>query len=289
MSTELIPNWLPLIYLIVHTTLSLKAPHTTRHKAQIVALNLVLGVYFASLIAWGLSLSEPTGWSKFLLLWSPIIFFWWAYLWSKHTLTGIHSAGVHFDSVLIQFELRYGQPSLSWARKGNRLLSEILHIFYFSYYLYTPVIAIYLDASNRLLDFGLISFAVTFGYLVSYVTFALVPVYGPRWSLVEAGLLPISEQRAQGYWITEFTNKLMFGGLALKGGAMPSSHSSTAVVFWYWCWVIWGIPGGIVGAIIAGGMGLGAVYGRYHFVTDIVVGALLGVVGIILAEIVMAS
>jgi len=289
MSTALIPNSLPLIYLIIHTALSLKATHSTKHKAQIVALNLVLGVYFVLLIAWGLSLSELTGWSRFLLLWSPIIFFWWAYLWSKHTLTGVHSDGVHFDSVLIRFESRFGQPSLNWASEGNRLLSEILHIFYFSYYLYTPVIAIYLDASNRLHDFGLISFAVTFGYLVSYVTFALVPVYGPRWSLVEAGLLPVSEQRAQGYWITEFINKLMFGGPALKGGAMPSSHSSTAVVFWYWCWVIWGVPGAIVGAIITGGMGLGAVYGRYHFVTDIVVGALLGIIGIILAEIVMVS
>ncbi len=78
MSTVLIPNWLPLIYLIIHTALSLKAVHTRRLKAGIVALNLVLGAYFAWLIAWGLSLSELTGWNKFLLQWSPIIFFRWA-------------------------------------------------------------------------------------------------------------------------------------------------------------------------------------------------------------------
>lgn len=289
MSTELLPNWLPLIYLLVHTALSLKSEHTAGMKARIVALNLALGLYFALLIVWGLSLPGWAGWSKFFLLWSPVIFFWWAYLWSKYTLTGVHPAGFHFDSVLIQFESRLGQPSLTWARKGNRLVSEILHVFYFSYYLYTPVIAIYLDITNRIHDFALLSFAVTFGYLVSYITFALVPVYGPRWSLVDAGLLPTSEQRAQGYWITRFINKLMFGGPALKGGAMPSSHSSTAVVFWYWCWVIWGIPGGILGGIIAGGMGVGAVYGRYHFVTDVMVGALVGGLGILLAEILLGS
>jgi membrane-associated phospholipid phosphatase len=185
---------------------------------------------------------------------------------------------------LIRFESRLGQPSLNWARKGNKLFSELLHIFYFSYYLYTLVIGIFLDMNNRLLEFEVMSLAVTTGYLVSYVTFALVPVYGPRWALVEEGLLSPAEQRAKGYWITSFTNKLMYGGPALKGGAMPSSHTSTAVIFLYWCWVLWGPVAGLGAALVVIGMCLGAIYGRYHYIVDVVIGALLGVISIILAE-----
>lgn len=287
MNALLLPNLLPPFYLILHTTLSLKAQLSPGQRVRIVVLNLAFGAYFLSLVVWGASLDQPKGWHRFLILWSPIVFFWWAYLWSKHTLTAVHEVGTHFDAALIRLESGIGQPSLRWAKGGNRLLTEVFHVFYFSYYLYTPIIAIYLDVSGRLNDFVQMSFAVTFGYLVSYVMFALTPVYGPRWSLVEEGLLSSSEQRAEGYWITRFINQLMYGGPAIKGGAMPSSHTSTAAVFWYWCWLIWGIPGGLIGAVVTFGMALGAVYGRYHFVTDIIAGVVLGGLGILLAEVLL--
>ena len=116
-----------------------------------------------------------------------------------------------------------------------------MHFFYATYYAYTPILAIYLYDQRRFLEFEAVSFAVLFGYLVSYSFFAITPVLGPRWSLVNEGLLSSSEQRLDGYWITGFMNRLMYQGLAHKGGAMPSSHSSTAFIFLVWGWRIWGI------------------------------------------------
>jgi membrane-associated phospholipid phosphatase len=77
--------------------------------------------------------------------------------------------------------------------------------------------------------------------------------------------------------------KIMYG-VAHKGGAMPSAHSSTAVVFLVWCWRIWGWEGGAIALVVVVGMWFGAVYGRYHYMVDILVGGLLGVVALILAE-----
>ena len=78
-------------------------------------------------------------------------------------------------------------------------------------------------------------FAVMLGYALGYSLSALIPVWGPRWGLVAAGLLESSEQKLQGYWVTRFIDAIMYGGIAHKGAAMPSMHSSTAVVFLFWC------------------------------------------------------
>ena len=157
-------------------------------------------------------------------------------------------------------------------------------MFYASYYLYIVGIGVYLHARRRYADFEQMTCAALAGYAVSYVVFALVPLYGPRWALVDAGLLPIGERRLTGYAITTWINRVQWDGMALKGGAMPSSHTSTGVVFLYWCWRLWGRRGGIPATIVVGGMALGAVYGRYHYVTDVAAGAGLAYAGILLAR-----
>ena len=99
-----------------------------------------------------------------------------------------------------------------------------------------------------------------------------------------AGLLESSEQKLQGYWVTRFIDAIMYGGIAHKGAAMPSMHSSTAVVFLFWCSRLWGFEGGLLAGIIVVGMGVGSVYGRYHYVIDVVCGAALGALSVWIAD-----
>jgi membrane-associated phospholipid phosphatase len=202
-------------------------------------------------------------------------------------LESIHPAGFSFDASLLQLEEKwFGQPSLWWARGRSRWLTEVMQFFYFSYFFYTFGLGLFLHLSGRILDFQAMSFAVTFGYLVTYTFFALTPADGPRWALVDRGLLSPSEQRQRGYALTWLVEKIMYEGPAHKGGAMPSAHSSTAVIFAVWCWQIWGAVGGIPALIVAVGMGLGAVYGRYHYLLDVFAGAFLGLVALLLADVV---
>ncbi|MFZ0426930.1 MAG: phosphatase PAP2 family protein, partial [Acidobacteriota bacterium] len=279
-----IPLVLPILYLAVHSLLVGVSGHLRRaEKARMLVLNLVLAGAFVGLcrLASGLE-GAPHGWQRILLLWGPVVFFWWAYLWSRHTLTAVHPPGAHIDAWLIRLEDRMGQPSLGWARRGNRLLTEILLFCYGTYYLYTPVLGLYLDLSGRVAEFQAVTAAVCGGYLVSYTLFALVPAFGPRWSLVEQGRMEEWEQRMRGYGLTAAVNRLMFDGPALKGGAMPSSHSSTALVFLVWSWWLGGVAAGVPALIVVGGMWVGSIYGRYHFVTDVLAGLLLGLGALLL-------
>ena len=268
--------WLCVAYLVIHSLLLALGRQRPERLFQLLLANaaLIAGFVF-------ISLSDNLS----LRLWSPILFFWWAYRWAGHTLSSIHPPEYSLDAKIVRLEDRFlGQPSLWWARGKQPWLTELMHFFYFTYYLYTPVLGVFLYLAGRFHEFESMTFAVLSAYATSYLFFAVTPTVGPRWALVESGLLENSEQRLEGYGFTWLINYIMYRGPALKGGAMPSSHSSTAVVFLVWCWRVWGVWGGAPALIVVAGMWFGSVYGRYHYVLDVLCGALLGLAAVWLAD-----
>lgn len=279
------PLVLVLVYLVLHSLLVFPARLTRTRRIRVLAVNLGL----AALTAWALRglPSDPDGVSglvRSLYLWSPVVFFWWAYMWSAHILTAFHPPGRCLDRHLIRFEDRFGQPSLNWAATPRAWLTELLHFAYFSYYLYVPALGAWLQIRGDVPGFQAMSAAAGGGYLVSYLLFAVVPVAGPRWSLVEAGRLRAEDRQPPGYLFTRATYRILYGGLAHRGGAMPSSHTSTAVVFALWAWRLGGWEAGIPALCLACGMAAGAVYGRYHFLVDVVAGAALGLAAVAFSD-----
>ena len=278
--------WPAVGYAIVHAALALPARRFVAVPGYVWAVDIAVAMVCAVVLVRRaqvrVAMSNAIG--RAILLWAPVAYFLWCYKWSGWTLHAIYPPDFTIDTAFIAFENLFGQPSLWLARGRSRLTTETLHAFYASYYLYTVGIGVYLFAARRYVDFEKMSCAVIIGYAVSYVVFALVPLWGPRWALVDAGLLPVGERRLEGYALTTWINGIQWDGVALKGGAMPSSHTSTGGVFMYWCWRLWRRKGGIPGTIIVAGMALGAVYGRYHYVTDVVAGAVLAAVGIVIAE-----
>lgn len=285
MRVSLWVHWLPIIYLIIHTLLVLRSRLQNWTLIRIVSVNLILGAYFLFCIFEpGFFLNDAFPGSKIVFLWSPVVFFWWAYMWSGHMLRAFHPETFSYDRQIIAFEQKwFGQPSLWWARWGSPLVTELMQFFYFTYFFYTFSLGLYLHYHQRIEDFQAMTFATGFGYLISYTFFAITPAKGPRWALIEVGLLSPSEQRQNGYAFTKLVEAIMYDDIAHKGGAMPSAHSSTAVIFLFWCWSIWGWEGGLPALIIAGGMWLGAVYGRYHYLLDVIVGAVLGILSLLVA------
>lgn len=288
MSDWSLPSLLALAYLGGHSLLILTARNRPSRSATILLVNLLLSAFFL-IVLWGGGAWLESFWGRLVRLWAPVVFFWWAYTWAGRALHVYHSPDTSWDDRLIAAEERlFGQPSLTWALNPRRFLTEAMHFFYASYYLYTPALGIWFHASGRIVEFEAMSSAVLLGYAVSYLLFSLVPVRGPRWGLLEAGLLDRSRQVLSGYWITAQMNRVMYGGVAHRGGAMPSSHSSTAVVFAIWSWRAWGWEGGIIALVLVAGMWAGSVYGRYHYVIDIMAGAALGLVAVILSDAIFA-
>ena len=268
--------WLSVAYLLAHSLLLVLGRQRPERLTRLLLANaaLIVGLLLVSL-------SD----NLLLRLWSPILFFWWAYKWAGHTLNSIHPPEYSLDERILRLEDKIlGQPSLWWARGKRPWLTELMHSFYFSYYLYTPILGVFLYLAGRFREFESMVFAVLSAYAISYLFFAVTPTLGPRWALVESSFLDESEQRLDGYAFTRLINYIMYRGPALKGGAMPSSHSSTAVVFLVWCWRVWGVWGGAPALVVVVGMWFSSVYGRYHYVLDVIVGALLGLAAVWLAD-----
>lgn len=257
---------------------------------KIHATNAILGALFLALAfpeAGGFGGDSDT--LVFLRLWGPIVFYWWAYTWAGKTLHLFHPPEFTYDRPLIALEERlFGNPSLWMARDKPPWVNELMNFFYWSYYLYTPVLGLALWIAGDLHRFEQMALAVNLGYLICYCTYPWTPLWGPRWALVDEGLLGEDEKILRGYAITRFMNRIMWGDTAHKGGAMPSAHSSTAIVFVIWCWRIWELPGLLVGGLIGALMFVSTVYGRYHYVVDVFVGVAIGLLSLELADLLLA-
>lgn len=223
-------------------------------------------------------------------LWLPIVYYWWAYAWAGATLHLFHPPEVSFDRALIATERRwFGNPALWMARGQPAWLNETMNFFYWSYYFYTPALGLALWLRGDFGRFEAMALSVNLGYAICYLFYPWYPLWGPRWALVSEGLLPEREQILDGYWITGFMNRIMWSDTAHKGGAMPSAHSSTCVLFMVWGARVWGTTGLVVCGAIGVAMFVSTVYGRYHYLIDVLVGAAIGLIALVAADALVAA
>jgi len=155
----------------------------------------------------------------------------------------------------------------------NVWITEILSFCYFCYYLILPgfLIPVFWRGDYRIVRGYLSAACLTF--FVSYLLFWLYPVEGPRW-----------------FFAAEYVNQVegplfrklvafVIDNAAVRGGAMPSSHTGVALVTLIFCFryyrpvAWWLLP-------IVVGLALGTVWGRFHYVSDVVVGAAIGAVAV---------
>jgi membrane-associated phospholipid phosphatase len=186
-------------------------------------------------------------------------------------------AGHYFDAQILAIEhFLFGEPSRSLAVSfPNLFLSELLHGCYLSYYLiiYGPPLLLYLRGRRD--DFSAGVFAIMLTFFLHYVFFIYYPVQGPRYLFPAPGGV-IAEGGTY-----QLTHRLLEAGSS-RGAAFPSSHVGVAVaqvvlIFRY-------LPRfGAFVAVLAVGLAVGAVYGGFHYATDVIAGALLGVIAAFVA------
>jgi len=146
------------------------------------------------------------------------------------------------------------------------LVTEVLSGCYFGYYLLMPAVVIPLLALKRYRQLGEILTAASITFAVSFNLFWFYPIEGPRWHFASVYTHDIT-----GPVFRSMVQFVIKNG-AVHGGAMPSTHTGVALVFlvylyrFYRRWFYVTLP-------IVIGIALGAVYGRFHYISDIIVGA----------------
>jgi len=184
-----------------------------------------------------------------------------------------------FDPQLIDFEYKLtgAVPSVWMAERANIWLTEILMAGYFSYYFIIPLGALILWAKQKTEDFQQLVLSVSLGFFISYALFLFYPVEGPRYHIPHLHPPPV-----EGPFFYHLVKFVIDKG-SIHGGCMPSSHVAVAVLVLLslyrgaktWFWIL--LP-------FVVGLAMGTVYGRFHYVSDVVVGLAIAPVAFGLAK-----
>ncbi len=239
---------------------------------------------------------------NFLRWWYPIILFTFNYR-EVDRFTSILT-NRWYDRFIFNFEYNILgiHPSLGLERFITPALTELMKFNYFTYYFMVPVAAAALYFFRKRKHYIRFLAAVCIAFYLSYLTFIIFPVRGPRYEFYRkyakeytvkigeyygphvAEELQDKETKAlRGYLFTGLQDYIMRYG-SMYGGCMPSSHIAVAFVsmvmmgFYVRKLFYFYLPSVAL-------LSVSVVYNRYHYLLDSVAGILTGLLAIYLADI----
>ncbi len=153
------------------------------------------------------------------------------------------------------------------------LITEIVMAGYFGYYPMLPgfFLPLFLLRHDEIMKRALTAVATMF--FCSYFLFSLYPIQGPRWELVD-----LYQNQVDDGFFRSLVMWVQAEG-AVRGGAMPSSHTGVALVMWVYLWRHFRTWAWATLPILVT-LSIGTFWGRYHYVTDVVVGVLIAMLAI---------
>ena len=186
--------------------------------------------------------------------------------------------GRYFDEVIIRLEALFfgGQPSQTMAAAVPELwVSEPLHVAYLSYYLiiFGPPLVLYLRSRTK--EFRATTFTLMLTFFAHYLFFVYFPVQGPRY------LFPAPLGGIEDGMFYQLAHRVLEAGSA-QGSAFPSSHVGVSVAQTL-CVARFMPRFALPVGLLTAGLAVGAVYGGFHYAIDVVIGAALGALMVLIA------
>jgi len=106
-------------------------------------------------------------------------------------------------------------------------------------------------------------------FFSSYLLFFLYPIEGPRWHYAAEYINSVD-----GPFFRQMVEYVIANG-AVRGGCMPSTHFAIAIVIMLYCFKHYRKVGFMMVPINIG-LAAGTVWGRFHYISDVVIGGLIG-------------
>lgn len=245
----------------------------------LVPLNVGLGVVIAIL---SLAATRPEmRLLRFLHDWYPVGVI---FLLFKEVYIIIQSIGrpdIDLSLIGIDHFLFGVHPTVWLTQFSSPLLTEILQLAYVSYYLLMVTLAAELQMRRDYDRFSFVMFTLTYGFFLSYVGYILFPAIGPRFTLHAFGSL---EKELPGIFFTNPLRDFLDAGESIphnlpnpaavaQRDAFPSGHTEMTLLVMYFAgkyrlrsrYILY-----VVGSLLI----ISTVYLRYHYVVDLLGGAL---------------
>jgi len=177
------------------------------------------------------------------------------------------------DPLLIRIDFAvFGVHPTVWMERWIvPWLTDIMSLAYVSYYFIPVTLIVVLYGRDRMAEFEMSVFVLTFGYYLSFVGYILFPAIGPRFTLVHLQTVPLEGSL--------FTDLVRDGLNALehnKRDCMPSGHTQIVLMVLYLAHRYERLLFYIFLPVICG-LILSTLYLRYHYVVDLLAGGAVAV------------
>jgi membrane-associated phospholipid phosphatase len=175
------------------------------------------------------------------------------------------------DRYILDIEARlFGTPPTVWIGQFRRQsFSEMLQLGYLSYFFFLPLVGVVLYRRRDKTSFFGVMAATMLAYVACYVIYLVFPTEGPAHTLRHMHSSPIPEGPLAS--LVQFMQRA-----GTHGNAFPSAHVAGAVVPAIFAakYAIRYAPLLFASLIL---MCAGAVYDRYHYVSDVAAGLVIGI------------
>ena len=260
--------WLLVIFVTCHASIA--------HASRYFALHVALGAAISALClaADQRPVSEAL---RFVRSWYPLPL----YIFFFEELQGLVHAIFPgwFDRWLIAFDYGFAQvhPSAWLARFANPALNDAMQFCYMTYFLFLVLLPAILYFSRERGAFWSVMTATAMAHYTVYVIALLFPIESPYFALASLNTKPL----VGGPFTATIELVEHFG--RVHGAAFPSAHVAGSMVA---IWAAARYRRGLFWACLPffAGMCVATVYGRYHYVADVLAGIVVGSVAWLAAE-----
>ena len=218
---------------------------------------------------------------KFFLRMAPVVLAY-AYLFGAVDKFQLLIQGQWMDDYILDFEQWvFGvQPTLWLEDFISKPLTEWMM---FSYVIYVPMypvlcgIIYYLRGELAMEDYF---FTLGFTNILCDIGFILFPVASPMYYIKHLYTVPLDG------WVWTFLGECMRKYLHFAGGSIPSPHTAAATIMWVMAYRYHRPSFWILSPIILS-LYISTFYGRYHYVTDAVVGIVVAFLALTVAPLLL--
>lgn len=267
-----------------------RVPHTFS-----LLLVEILMIIFVFVTAYQHSIRNNSLW-KNLHLWylAPMIFITFKQLYFM--VHSIHPTD--YDDILIQIDRWiFGTDPTHFLQKyAHPLLTEILQIVYTSFYLLPIIVGIDLLKNNKYDEFEYAAFLIVYGFFLSYLGYFSVPAVGPRFTLHDFFNI---DNELPGLFLTKYLREFVNIGESIPKGTInphemvqrdvfPSGHTQMTLLTMY-VTVKFNTRTKIFMLITGTLLVFSTVYLRYHYVIDLIAGAVFMVITIWTGKLIYVS
>ena len=168
--------------------------------------------------------------------------------------------------IRIDFSIFGVHPTLWMERWIVPWFTDVMSLAYVSYYFLPVTLIVVLYGKDRMAEFEISVFVLTFGYYLSFVGYILFPAIGPRFTLVHLQTVPL-----EGSLLTDLVRDGLNALEHNKRDCMPSGHTQIVLMVLYLAHRYERLLFYIFLPVICG-LILSTLYLRYHYVVDLLAG-----------------